>query len=114
MPSTYQSSKSEDREEFPEVAAEIGEDPARFLDVPLIAPDQIGSSPFLLAAARISSIEDIETANAWIRVEEQLDRGPRKGVLKRLHDRKEEIDTAADEPSASEADTTAATAGGDA
>lgn len=114
MPSTYQSSTDDEREQFPQVAAEIGEDPARFLDVPLVAPDQLGSSPFELAAARIAGIDDIDTARAWLRVEAELERGPRKGVVQRLNRRKAELEADSEAPSASEGDTTAATAGGDA
>ncbi len=115
MPSTYQSSGGRDREQFPEEAEKIGEDPARFLDVPLVNSG-IGSSDFELAAARIRGIDSIRVANAWLRVEGQLERGPRNGVIQRLTRRKEEIraQTDADEPTPTERDTTAATAGGDA
>lgn len=109
MPSTHQSSKHDGREQYPDVAAEIGEDPARFLDVPLVAPDHEGSSPFALAAARIAGIDDTEVANAWLRVEAQLERGPRKGVVQRLNRQKADLET--DDPTP---EATAATAGGDA
>lgn len=108
MPSTYQSSGAQGREQFPEVAHQIGEDPARFLDVPLVNSG-VGSSDFELAAARIRGIDDIEVANAWLRVEAQLERGPRKGVVQRLNRRKADLETDAPSP-----DATAATAGGDA
>jgi len=114
MPTTQQAAGTKDRDQFPEVADEIGEDPARFLDVPLVTPDQIGSSPFELAAARIAGIDDIETARAWLRVESELDRGPRKGVVQRLNRRKAELEADADAPSPEEGDTAAVTAGGDA
>jgi len=115
MPSTYQSSGGRDREQFPEEAEAIGEDPARFLDVPLVNSG-MGSSDFEMAAARIRGIDSIEVANAWLRVEGQLERGPRTGVIQRLTNRKDEIraQTDADDPTPVEGDTTAATAGGDA
>lgn len=115
MPSTYQSSSTDEREQYPEEAEKIGEDPARFLDVQLVNSG-MGSSDFELAAARIRGIDSIEVANAWLRVEGQLERGPRTGVIQRLTRRKDEIEARADAdaPNATEGDTTAATAGGDA
>ncbi len=72
------------REEFPEVAEEIGEDPARFLDYPLLASSARGSSPFQLAKARIQGIEYKDVVARWLYVERRLERGPRERVLELL------------------------------
>jgi hypothetical protein len=79
-----------DRETFPEVADEIGEDPARFLDNPLVVPGE--SSPMLLAKARIKGIADTDTIEAWIDVETRLDRGPRKKVIALLNQRRAQLE----------------------
>jgi hypothetical protein len=89
-----------DRETFPDIADEIGEDPARFLDNPLVVPGE--SSPMLLAKARIRGIADTDTIEAWIDVETSLDRGPRKKVIAMLNQRRAhlrdqaDVDTGAD------------------
>jgi hypothetical protein len=84
-------SASRTREEYPEVAAEIGEDPARFLDYPIIEPDQ-NSSPMLLAKARIRGIESLDVVDGWFEVETSLDRGPRKKVLAMLNQRRAQLE----------------------
>lgn len=68
-----------DRERFPEVAAEIDEDPARFLDA-----DGIDRTMH----SRIQGIDFLEVADAWIQVEAALERGPRKQVIAKLNQRK--------------------------
>jgi hypothetical protein len=88
MVSVHQSGNSApDREEFPEIAEELGEDPARFLDKPL-APPRIGeTSPMALAHARIRGIDSRYTAAKWLEVEHRLERGPRESVVERLEQR---------------------------
>lgn len=90
MPSTQQSGNSApDREEFPEVAEQIGEDPARFLDKPL-APDFLSggdTTPLALAKARIRGIDRLEVVARWLEVEHQLDRGPRESIVEKLEQR---------------------------
>jgi hypothetical protein len=96
-----------DREQFPEVAARIGEDPARFLDIEL-SSDGIGTGPFALTAARIRSLESVAVVNAWLQVEADLERGPRKPVIKRLNQRKRELaDQASDDEQPTGTDTEA-------
>jgi hypothetical protein len=92
MPSTNQSGQSgSDREEFPEIAAEIGEDPARFLDQPL-APDRIGDMTRLsLAKARIRGIDKKLVARYWLEVEHRLERGPRESIVERLEQRARQL-----------------------
>ena len=80
------------REQFPKIAQEIGEDPARFLDAPLLAPDREGASPFLLAQARIRGIDRFDVLQAWITVEVALERGPREQMIALLNQRKSELD----------------------
>ena len=77
-----------DHETFPAVADEIGEDPARFLDKPILAPGQEGSSPMLTAKARIRGIESLDVLDGWFEVETSLDRGPRKKVISMLNQRR--------------------------
>ena len=76
------------RERFDEYREEFAEDPARFLDVPLLEPDQDGSSSFLLAKARIEVLDDLALLDAWIDVELRLERGPRQEVIALLNQRK--------------------------
>ena len=70
---------------------QIGEDPGRFLDYPLLSNDA-NTSPLLLARARIRGIDHINVVNAWIAAERRLDRGPRAKVLEWLEDRKEALE----------------------
>ncbi len=87
-----------DREEFPNVEKHIGEDPARFLDRPLISPSGIGGSPFLITKARIDGIDRLPVINAWIAVEKNLSRGPRDKVLSLLEDRKHYLEEHGERP----------------
>jgi hypothetical protein len=84
-------SGSRTREEYPKVAAAIGEDPARFLDCPISAPDQERSSPMLVAKARIRGIESLDVVDGWMEVETSLDRGPRKKVIAMLNQRRAQL-----------------------
>ena len=86
------------REQFPEIAQGIGEDPARFLDAPLLEPDREGASPFLLAQARLRGIERFNVLQLWIDVEVALERGPRKQVIALLNQRKRELDELGERP----------------
>lgn len=58
---------------FPDVVAQIGEDPARFLS------DETGLDP----KPRIHAIYDKDVLDLWFQVEEQL--GPRPEVMKELN-----------------------------
>ena len=80
---------TEDISEFPNIKENIGENPTRFLDRPLIGSGPGVSSPFLIAKARIDGIDRLEVDNAWIAVERNpRTRGPRDKVLSLLEERK--------------------------
>lgn len=89
----FQSSERE-RPRFPGLAADYGEDPARFLycgtvteDGDPLSEDRVGDSPPLaLAITRIRGITDMEVLQAWIQVEEEL--GPRETVMAKLMQQK--------------------------
>lgn len=81
-----------DRERFPEVAARIGEDPARYLDRPLLEPDREGSDPSFVIVVRIRGIDYLDVIGSWIGVERALERGPRDEVLGWLHQRAESLE----------------------
>ena len=86
------------REQFPQIVQEIGEDPARFLDAPLLEPDREGASPFLLAKARVRGIDRVDVLQAWIDVEVALERGPREPVIALLNQRKAELGELGERP----------------
>ncbi|QLG63182.1 hypothetical protein [Halorarum salinum] len=89
-------------ESFPGLREEIGEDPARFLDVPLLG-FRNASTPFGLARARIRGIDEIATANAWLAVERALGRGdddgPREQVVDLLEARIDDLEGEGERPS---------------
>ena len=91
MPSSYE--ETPDRETFPKVAEEIGEDPARFLDRELVGTGD--SAPAMLVKARVRGIRKLSTVRAWKAVERALGRGPddgpREGVMRLLRQREEYI-----------------------
>lgn len=74
--------KGIDREQFPSLQEDIGEDPARFLDRDLLSERN-------LALARIRGIDHLAVCRAWIAVERRIDRGPRQRILDELQDREE-------------------------
>jgi hypothetical protein len=86
-----------DRERFPELKADIGEDPARFLDRPFFS-NGAGSSPLLLARARIRGIDSLATLRAWIAVERNLDRGPRDRIIDLLEERQATLEEIGERP----------------
>jgi hypothetical protein len=79
-----------DRETFPDVQEQIGEDPARYLDRPIYAPGE-QSSPLLTAKCRIRGIDRLAVIGAWQAVERALDRGPRQSILELLAQRRESL-----------------------
>lgn len=88
MPSTKQSGVTDpEHERFPEVAAQIGEDPARFLDRPILGDGVGDSTPLGLAMARIRGIDRLPVVARWLEVENQLERGPREQVVEALEAR---------------------------
>jgi hypothetical protein len=84
---------STDREKFPSLKEDIGEDPARWLDRRLVerGPSHTDATLQRAVLARINGIGDVATARAWIGVERRLDRGPREPVISRLEDRIERL-----------------------
>jgi hypothetical protein len=85
--------------EFPNIEENIGENPAQFLDRPLIGSGPGVSSPFLVAKARIDGIDRLEFVNAWIAVERNpRTRGPRDKVLSLLKERKRYLEENGERP----------------
>lgn len=76
---------SADRERFPKLVEDIGEDPAQFLDHDFVRAD--GDTPLRTAIARIKGIDSLQVAHAWLAIERRLDRGPREQVVDVLEDR---------------------------
>ncbi|WP_224332868.1 hypothetical protein [Haloprofundus halobius] len=76
-------------ERFPHLAADIGEDPARFLDRDLVerGPRKTDTTSLRLVKARIRGIDSLAVCRAWQAVERRLDRGPRDGILELLEER---------------------------
>ncbi|WP_435145942.1 hypothetical protein [Halobaculum sp. P14] len=95
MPSENSPADHDDREEFPRLRDDLGEDPARFLD-----RDELGGpDAMMLAKARIRGIDSIATARAWIAVERALDRGPRDAVISLLENRIDDLEANGERPS---------------
>lgn len=84
--------KSE-REQFPSLREDIGEDPARWLDRRLVerGPSHTDMTLQRAVLARIKGIGDVATARAWIAVERRLERGPRQPVIEKLEDRVDQL-----------------------
>lgn len=91
-----------DRERFPDLKADIGEDPARFLDYPVLSSKSEVGSPLLLARARIRGIDNLATLRAWMAIERRLDRGPRAKVLNWLDERERELEAIGERPERNE------------
>jgi hypothetical protein len=93
MPAEGQPGQTSDRETFPSLAEDLGEDPARFLDRELIerGPGHTNETAKALVVARIEGIDRVEVARAWRAVERALaekhDREPRQAIVKRLEER---------------------------
>ena len=99
MPSEFQSASQTDRKRYPDIVAEHGEDPARFLDCELVerGPEGTDRSRKRLAIARIRGIDSLALLQQWIRVENDLGRGPdgtaRNAVIEHLIARKQTLET---------------------
>lgn len=87
MSSTY--SPPTDREQFPSLEEQINEDPARWLDWPLL---QRGEN----MRARIRGIDYLRVVRAWIAVERRIDRGPREQVMDWLEEREAQLESIGD------------------
>lgn len=86
MPSTLQINvdSQSDRPTYPDIAAEFGEDPARFLDNPT------GDGVPGLAFARIRGIESLDLLRKWFAVETDL--GPRRDAIAALNQRQRQLE----------------------
>lgn len=71
-----------DRDEFPSLVEQIGEDPARYLDRDVSAKT---------LAPMIRGMDRIERIRAWKAVERAIDRGPRPGIIDALEEREERL-----------------------
>ncbi|WP_136688649.1 hypothetical protein [Halorhabdus amylolytica] len=121
MPSKHSPSSTQDRIECPDIAEEIGHDPARFLDHDLMTseyqrleierdssgsvveartvPDRYCSTGAAFVKSIISGIDRLEVIDAWLEVETQrLDRGPRKTVVAELNQRRAELEEIGERP----------------
>lgn len=87
--SAYKPAASNVREQFPEVAEMIGEDPARYLDTDLVSGEGVQDDTF---ESRVRGIDRLEVIQAWIEIETSLERGPRRHVIARLNRRKRELE----------------------
>ncbi|WP_018257646.1 hypothetical protein [Halomicrobium katesii] len=98
MPSTNQSANDRDRETFPKIRDDVGEDPARWLDWEILGINDREQ----LVRTRIDSIDSLEAIRAWIGVERALGRGdgggPRKGIINALEQRERRLDEIGERP----------------
>jgi hypothetical protein len=72
----------------PELKAELGEDPERFLDRPVSIDDQ-------WPMARINGIDSLAVVRAWKAIERKLGRddgGPREQIMQLLEDREQYLE----------------------
>ncbi|SFS00219.1 hypothetical protein SAMN05216559_2328 [Halomicrobium zhouii] len=94
---------SHDRERFPGLREQLGEDPARWLDAEILG---IGSKHVdgrsRMVRDRIESLDRIEVVRAWKAVERRLDRGddggPRSGIIEALDEREADLDEIGERP----------------
>lgn len=88
------------RECFPELEAEINEDPAAFLDRELVerGPSHTTKTAHQKVKARIRGIDRIDVVDAWIYVETSIERGPRQQVLAWLNQRKKYLEEVGERP----------------
>lgn len=101
MPSEYSPAGGHSTQEFPEIEARIGENPARFLDYDVLGSTAAGESkPSLMLEARIQGIDYLDVCIAYLAVETQLDREecPRSGVMQLLEERKAWLKDHGDRP----------------
>lgn len=95
MPSEFQSAA--DDGSLPDwrqaIAAEIGEDPGRWLDRDLVeyGPAHTDRTMQRAVHARIHGIDSRDVIDAWQTVEVRLGRGPRKQVMAWLNQRDQQL-----------------------
>jgi len=89
---------SRDRERFPELREQLGEDPARWLDWSI--PGERDRER--MVRTRIESIDRIEVIRAWKAVERRLGRGedggPRSGIVQALDEREGVLEEIGERP----------------
>jgi hypothetical protein len=79
-----------DRERCPDIKADIGEDPAKFLDQPLTeyGEDHTDNTGRRMFIERVSGIDSLTVLRVWKGVERnRLERGPREAVIQVLEQR---------------------------
>ena len=83
---------SDDDVEIPEGVNDerIAREAIRFLDRPLVEPSSGSetSDPGIMIVARIRGIDYLDVIADWVRVESELERGPRRKVMDMLSNRK--------------------------
>lgn len=82
-----------DREQFPQLKDDVGEDPARFLDHDLVSSEWSAIVEF-----RIRGIDRLPVLRAWLAIERRLDRGPRDYVIDLLEERERFLQEHGDRP----------------
>ena len=77
------------RDQYPNLREDLGEDPARWLDHRLVeyGADYTDHTLSRMVRDRIHGIDRIAVVNAWIAVERNLDRGPRRPIIQLLEKR---------------------------
>ena len=89
---------SRDRERFPELREQLGEDPARWLDWSILGERDRER----MVRTRIESIDRIEVIRAWKAVERRLGRGedggPRSGIVQALDEREGVLEEIGERP----------------
>lgn len=80
-----------ERRQFPDLREDIGEDPAYYLDAPIIRRGR-------MMRARIRGIDFFDVLSAWKAVERRLDRGPRDRVIGWLNEREAYLEEHGERP----------------
>jgi len=92
VPTEHSPAQRTDREQFPHLKDDIGEDPARFLDRPLFDASDGQTSSAWFIAQRIGGIDRIEVCRAWKAIERRLERGPRDRIIELLNEREQRLE----------------------
>jgi len=100
MPSAHTGGR--DREQFPSLQEDIGEDPARWLDRELVGGSSRAKDNKRFVAARVRGIDKLPVLRAWMAVERALGRGPndgpREGLMRLLEQRENFLQQAGERP----------------
>ncbi|MFY4814577.1 hypothetical protein ACOJIV_18045 [Haloarcula sp. AONF1] len=118
MPAEAQGGSSTSRATYPEIKAEIGEDPARWLDQNLLertvvrqevdptsefgemrlVEDTDVSTPGQLVLSRIRGIDSLLVIRYWLEAEHDLERGPRDTIVDALQARADTLKRIGERP----------------